>query len=182
MNTRRGRGKPTATASSSSSVKNAPPTVKPRGTRRNGLHNITNTKSDESNSDPIIDSADEGEPEAEAEQPSATKNPANKRLHSPASVTGSASKKRRSKSTEVDAASMELALYNAIRKTLTKHYFDVVTRLQLNFQPSCMTNLEYCATFHIKEGVWTEIWNKTIVCDNVYIFVFVFTVWIERNR
>lgn len=162
MNTRRGRAKSTSTAASSSTAKSNPPTVRPRGNRRNGLHNITNTKSDETNSDPIVeepislDSTDEGEQETVADQLS-TEKPTNKRLQSPASVpTGSPAKKRRSKADE-DAVSTELALFKAIRETLSKHYFDVVTRLQLNFVPSCTTNLEYCSTFHNKDGVWKEI-------------------------
>lgn len=137
MNTRRGRGRPAATASSSSStVKSNPPAVRPRGNRRNGLHNITNTKSDETDAivdEPIsLDSADEGEQESVADQQSTTEKPTNKRLKSPASVPETPAKKKRRSKSEVDAVSTELALYNSICETLSKHYFDVVTRLQLN--------------------------------------------------
>lgn len=184
MNTRRGRGRPPAAASSSSTVKPKPP-VKPRRNRRNGLHNITNTKSDESNSDltagePIsVDSTDEGEQETVVDQPSATEKQTKKRLHSPTLVPATPARKRVSKSADVGAVSSELALYNAVRETLSKHYFDVVARLQLNFQPNCISNLEYCSTFHNKDGVWPGIYIIFFFC---FVFiVFVFSGCIKRN-
>lgn len=52
-----------------------------------------------------------------------------------------------------DALNGTVSVYCQIKDILAKHYFNVVERLQLNFQPSCMSNLEYCSEHHTKNGV-----------------------------
>lgn len=48
---------------------------------------------------------------------------------------------------------IELHLYGTVKSVLATQYFNVVERLQLDFQPSCLSNLEYCAQYHSRNGV-----------------------------
>ena len=47
----------------------------------------------------------------------------------------------------------ELAMFGMIKNVLGKHFYDVVDRLQLDFVPLCIPNIEYCAKNHTKNGV-----------------------------
>lgn len=66
----------------------------------------------------------------------------------------SQSPSKRSKSNQAPAdTETERKWYSTIKSVLTKQYFDVVGRLLLDFQPGCLSNLEYCAQYHSRNGV-----------------------------
>lgn len=192
MNTRRGKQPPKViipTTTTSTVVEeveqktkygNKKTRQKGRFTRRNGLQNITNTKSDSklseedtapsttSTADGNNEESDEEEPtsnNATTEKDDVLKNSTphkirdNKRLHASSSSadSGSPSPKKRNISTNEPITegnmSAELSLYKTVKQALGKHYFNVVDRLQLSFKPNCLANLEYCAKYHTNNEV-----------------------------
>lgn len=68
-------------------------------------------------------------------------------------IPQSPSKRSKANSQAPADTEMERKWYSTIKSVLTKHYFDVVGRLLLDFQPGCLSNLEYCAQFHSRNGV-----------------------------
>lgn len=161
MNTRGGRRSPslspppsTSTAASSKMTKR-----KVDSRNRNGLKSTNGAAPEAEHRNGHVD-ADSDDSQSESGHSTTSRaGTSRKRGHvqSAGSSSSDLSPPKRSRANAPAAtpadAEKERKWFTTIKSVLTKHYFDVVGRLRLDFQPSCLSNLDYCAQYHCKNGV-----------------------------
>lgn len=164
MNTRGGRRSPSL---SPPAISSTPIMTKQQrkvdGRRRKGpkAASVRNGASEPANGIPAAVAATSDDSESgQSSTSKVSSTVSRKRGHAPSTgssgsdITMSPSKKARGNANAAPAdTEMERKWFSTIKSVLTKHYFDVVGRLRLDFQPGCLNNLDYCAQYHGRNGV-----------------------------